>query len=592
MESTIHNSKMSSAKTKGPFLRLLKYLAPYKLQILITTICIILYNITTVLKPRIIERITDRYIVKGTMVSNGISLTTVAFAYMVIITLGMVFFYIQIYMINKIGQNITKTMREDIFSTIQLLPLSYLDKTSAGRLITRTTNDVEAVSELFTDILVSLVKDAVLLVAIVYSMITLSAKLSLISFAVLPFMFALIFYARKLLHDNWVILKAITSRLNGTIAENISGMKIVQLFNGQREKLKEFKELTQQYFDRSLVQLKVHSISGPSSNIFEAVAIGLVLWFGMKEMNLGEVEIGQLVALAMYIKQFFMPVTELAESFTSIESALVSATRIWEITDQKEITEHLDEGIKLENIKGKIEFKNVWFAYDKDNYILKDVSFTIEPGKTCAIVGETGSGKTTIISLLSGFYKINKGEILIDGIPIEKISKSSLRRAIGVVLQDVFLFSGNIKENITLNDDISDSEIAVAVKLSHADGMINGYAEGIMEPVMERGSTFSMGQRQLLSFARALAHDPSIFIIDEATANIDTKTEILIQKALEEVSKDRTTIVIAHRLSTIKNADNIVVLKLGQIMEMGNHDELMEKEGIYRNLVEKGSRVQ
>lgn len=590
MESINHNLKTPSP-SKNPFIRLLGYLKPYKLQAFITAICIIIYNITTVVKPKIIEVITDNYIVKKTMVNEGISLYLVALAYIFIVVIGMVFFYIQIYLINRIGQNITKTMREDIFSTIQLLPLSYLDKTSAGRLITRTTNDVEAVSELFTDILVSLVKDVVLLIAIVYSMVTLNLKLSLISFIVLPFMFTLIFYGRRLIHNNWVILKAITSKLNGAIAENISGMKIVQLFNGQKEKLAEFRELTKQYFDRSLIQIKMHSISGPSSNVFEALAVGLVLWYGYKELNLGNVQVGQIIALSMYIKQFFMPVTELAESFTSIESALVSAQRIWEISDEKAIIEDLHEGIDLEDIKGKIEFKNVWFAYNEDNYVLKDVSFTINPGETCAIVGETGSGKTTIISLLSNFYRINRGQILIDGIPIEKISKKSLRRAIGVVLQDVFLFSGTIKENISLNDEISEEDLKEAVELSHASQMIDGYELGLLEPVMERGATFSMGQRQLLSFARALAHKPSIFILDEATANIDTKTEILIQKALEDVSKDRTTLIIAHRLSTIKNADKIIVLKLGEIMEVGNHDELMAKDGIYKKMVDKGNKI-
>jgi len=590
VESTVPSSKIQSRKQYNPVARLLGYLKPYIPQALLTALCIVIYNITTVLKPRFIKIITDNYITEGTFVNKGISLTAVSIGYMAVTAIGMVFFYLQIYLITKIGQSITRTLREDIFKTIQLLPLSYLDRTSAGRLITRTTNDVEAVSELFTDILVSLLKDAVLLIAIIWSMFSINVKLTLYSFVVMPFMFALIFYIRKKIHDNWIILKQITSRLNGAIAENISGMKIVQIFNGQKEKLKEFRDLTQSYFDKSLVQMKMHSLSGPSSNIFESAAIGIVLWFGMRLMQDGTVEIGDIIALSLYIRQFFMPVTDLAESFTSIESAVVSAQRIWEITDEKHTAEDLDEGIVLKDIKGKIEFRNVWFAYDEDNYVLKDVSFTIEPGDTCAIVGETGSGKTTIISLISGFYKINKGEILIDGINIDDISRKSLRRAVGVVLQDVFLFSGNIKENITLNDNIPEGVIMNAVKASHADEMISEYKEGIMEPVMERGSTFSMGERQLLSFARALAHEPSIFVLDEATANIDTETEILIQKAVEEASKDRTTIIIAHRLSTIKNADNIIVMEHGKIIEQGNHEELMEKNGNYREMVEKGSK--
>lgn len=599
MTSTNPNTPTASATTtsspvnkKGSFLRLLGYLKPHLLQVVLIGLLILVVNITALLKPWFIKIVTDDYLVAGRLVNgNGLPLWGLALGYVGLMLIGMAAFYLQVLLITRVGQLVARRLRESVFKTIQLFPLSYLDKTSAGRLITRTTNDVEAVSELFTDVLVSLIKDVILVIGVVIAMLGMNVKLTLWSFVVLPPMILLVFFIRKKIHDNWIELKAITSRLNGFIAENISGMKIVQIFNGQAEKFKGFTKLNEAYFDHSLIQMKMHSLSGPSANVFETLATVIILGMGMNLLRQGEVQIGDVIGLTLYIRQFFEPVADLAESFTSIESALVSASRIHEITDETAILEDLDDGVAMPKFKGDIEFRNVWFAYDEENWVLRDVSFHVRPGETFAIIGETGSGKTTIISLLSRFYENQKGQILIDGVDIKTIRKRDLRRQVAVVLQDVFLFSGTIRENITLNDEIAPDLMAEAIEKSHAKSMIEHFKGGLEEPVMERGATFSMGQRQLLSFARALAHDPAIFVLDEATANIDTKTEGLIQEAIEDIAKERTTLIIAHRLSTIRNADMILVLAQGEVVERGSHDELMAGPTLYRSMVEKGSSL-
>ena len=589
--STNPNTTTPSASndSRRTLLRMLKYLLPHKWTAAVILSLVLLVNGTALLKPYFMKLIIDDFIEPANLRSGGISIPMAAGAYMGVIVLGSLGQYLQTCLISSVGQKIMKRLREEVFKTIQYLPLSYLDKTTAGRLITRATNDVEALSELFTDILVSVIKDGVLLFGIVYAMAILSVPLTAWSFTVLPAMFALVFLIRHLVHKNWVILKGITSQLNTNIAENISGMKVVQLFNGEKDRFKAFDRLNEQYFDRSLVQMKLHSLSGPSANIFESLAIGIILWVGMKAMHAGDVGIGDITALTMYIRQFFTPVSDLAESLTSIESALVSSSRIFELLDEADILEDLDQGEAMGRPLGRIEFKHVWFAYEGDNWVLKDVSFVIEPGETSALVGETGAGKTTIISLITGFYPVTRGEILIDGKNIQDIKKSDLRKSIALVLQEVFLFAGDIRFNLTLNDHIDENLLGKAILDSNADKLINGFQAGLAEPVMERGATLSMGQRQLLALARALARDPAIIIMDEATANIDTKTEKMIQGAIEKAAERRTAIIIAHRLSTIRSAQQIIVMSHGEVVETGSHGELMQRASIYRNMVEKGA---
>ncbi|MDF2880381.1 MAG: transporter ATP-binding protein [Clostridiaceae bacterium] len=565
--------------------RLLKLTLPHINKIILAAFCVLLVNTAQLIKPYILKLVIDDFLVDKAPQSGFHSIKAMAFIYLTVVILGGLFTFSQANLINKAGQEIMKSLRSKVFKTIQLLPLSYLDKTSSGRLITRATNDVEALSEMYTDVIISLFQDIFLLIGIVSAMVNLNVKLALISFSVVPMMFFIVFMLKKKIKNNFTNMKSLIGKINGFMAENISGMRIIQIFNGEKEKKNEFLKLNDAYFKTTLFQVRMNSILKPASDIFQNLAVAIIVWYGMGKIADSTLQIGVLYAFTTYIKQFFAPISDLADSYTTIQSALVSADRIFELLDEEDKLEDLEKGIKMDTIKGNIEFKNVWFSYDNKEWVLKNISFTLKKGETAAFVGETGAGKTTIISLITGFYDIQKGEILIDGINIKHIRKKDLRKNISVVLQDVFLFSGDIKNNITLNDIMDMKTISMSLKASCALEFVNRLPGGINHAVMERGSTFSAGEKQLLAFARAIAHNPSIFILDEATANMDTHTELLIQKAIENVTKNRTTIVIAHRLSTIRNADKIIVLSHGEIVETGNHSELINNNGCYKRML-------
>lgn len=580
------NLEMKPHKTKT-IRRLIKLMLPYKKKILFAFTCAILVNVATLIKPYILKLVIDDFLTKHIAQRGFYSITTMGIIYFLVVALSGFFSVFQAFLINKVGQDVMKTLRSRVFKTIQLLPLSYLDKTSSGRLITRATNDVEALSEMYTDVIINLFKDIILIIGIVYTMVIINVKLALISFCVVPLMFGVVFALKTKIKRNFAKMKSLIGKINGFMAENISGMRIIQIFDGEKEKKEAFSNLNNEYFKATLFQVWMNSFLKPASDVFQSLAVAALIWYGMGKISDNTLSIGVLYAFTNYIKQFFDPISDMADNYTTIQSALVSADRIFELLDQEEYLEDLDLGVEADNFQGDIEFKNVWFSYNDKDWVLKDVNFKISKGQTAAFVGQTGSGKTTIISILSGFYEVQKGEILIDGININKIKKRDLRKNISVVLQEVFLFSGTIEKNITLNDDIDQSKIEKALKSSRGKDIIENFENGIKEPVMERGSTLSAGQRQLISFARAIAHDPSIFVLDEATANIDTATEVLIQKAIENITKEKTTIIIAHRLSTIRNADIIIVLKNGEVLESGNHDSLMKNGGYYKELIIK-----
>lgn len=586
--NTRKEKKDSRHHNRKSLRRLLKLTLPHINKIILAALCVLLVNSAQLIKPYILKIVIDDFLVKKSPQWGFHSIKAMAFIYFAVVILGGLFTFSQANLINKAGQEIMRTLRHNVFQTIQLLPLSYLDKTSSGRLITRATNDVEALSEMYTDVIISLFQDIFLLIGIIYVMITLNVKLALISFSVVPVMFFIVFMLKKKIKDNFTNMKSLIGKINGFMAENISGMRIIQIFKGEREKKREFLNLNDAYFKTTLFQVRLNSILRPAADIFQNLAVAIIIWYGMGKIANKTLEIGVLYAFTTYIKQFFAPIADLADSYTTIQSALVSADRIFELLDQESELENLEKGIKMDRLEGNIEFKNVWFSYNNKDWVLKNISFTLKKGETGAFVGETGAGKTTIISLISGFYDIQKGEILIDGVNIKYIKKKDLRRNVSVVLQDVFLFSGDIKNNITLNDEIDNKTIDMSLGASCALDFVNGLPDGINHAVMERGSTFSAGEKQLLAFARAIAHNPSIFVLDEATANIDTHTEVLIQKAIENVTKNRTTIIIAHRLSTIRNADKIIVLKHGEIVEVGNHGELIKKDGYYKKMLEEG----
>ncbi len=565
-------------------IRLLKMTGPYLKYILIAAICVLLVNAAEILKPYILKVVIDDFLISKKPESGLYSIRAMGVSYMLVIGASSFLTVIQVNIMNYAGQEIISTLRKKVFTHIQHFPLSLLDKFSSGRLVTRATNDIEALNEMFTEVLINLFRDVFLIIGIVFIMFRMNAILALIGFAVLPFIVLITFYFKGKIKSNFRVMKSLIGRINGFFAENISGMKLVQIFHIEEEKRSEFQDLNNEYFKSTIFQVKMNSVFRPAIEIFQTLAIAFLIWYGMGKILNYSIELGVLYAFTNYIKQFFEPINDLAENYNTIQSAVVSADRIFELLDQEENLEDLDVGLSVERFGGEIEFKNVWFAYKDEDWVLKDVSFKISQGETAAFVGATGAGKTTIISLISRFYNIQRGEILIDGININDIKLRNLRRNVSVILQDVFLFAGDIKKNIRLNSDISDEEVMNALKLSYADSFIEELPNKIEEPVMERGSTFSAGQRQLLSFARAIAHNPAILVLDEATANIDTKTELLIQKSIENISKNRTTLIIAHRLSTIRNADKIIVLKNGQIMEIGNHMELLDNKGYYYEL--------
>ncbi len=571
-------------KRKNSLLRLLKMSKAYWKIIVLCAICVLAVNGAELAKPYILKVVIDDFLINKLPEQGLHSISAMGILYMLMVILSSFLTVVQVNAMSYASQNIVTSLRKKVFSHIQRLPLSVLDKFSSGRLITRATNDIEALSEMFTDVFIELFKDIFLLIGIVFIMVRIDPLLALVGFTVIPFIVIITNIIKKKMKANFVVIKSLTGQINGFFAENISGMKLVQIFNRQKEKQEEFRILDEKYYNASLLRLKLNSVLRPSVEIFNTLAIAILVWYGMGRIMDRSLELGVLYAFTNYIRQFFAPINDLAEKYNAIQSAVVSGDRIFELLDQEDNLEEYDSGLSVERLAGEIEFRNVCFAYNEGDWVLKNISFTVKKGETAAFVGATGSGKTTIVNLISRFYTIQKGEILIDGININDMNLRDLRRNIAVVLQDVFLFSGSIKDNIALNSDISDVEVSTALKLSSADEFIGELPNKMDEVVTERGSTFSAGQRQLLAFARTIAHNPSIFVLDEATANIDTKTEGLIQKSIENISTGRTTLIIAHRLSTIRDADVIFILRKGKIVEAGNHEALLALDGYYKQL--------
>lgn len=493
--------------------------------------------------------------------------------------------YIQIFILQYTGQKIVYSIRDTVFKHVEGLSLSFFDKNPVGRLVTRVTNDVETLNEMYSSVLVYLFKDFFLITGIIIAMFLLDVKLALITIITLPLIILVSYVFKKYDRDAYRKVRARLSKINSSLSENISGMKMVQIYGKEDKKYREFDEINTSYSEAAMEQIKVFAIFRPVMDFIYQMALAILIWAGGKAVLNVDIHIGVLYAFVSYIQQFFQPIFDLSEKFDILQSAMASSERIFMILDTNNTIKNPESPIEVERFKGEIEFKNVWFAYNNEDWVLKDVSFKINVGETIAFVGATGAGKTSIISLISRLYDIQKGEILIDGINIKEMRKEDLRRNLATVLQDVFLFSGNIKSNVRLNNDnISDEEIVRACQYVNANIFIEKLPEKYNASVNERGSTFSQGERQLIAFARALAFNPPILVLDEATANIDTETESLIQDALAKLTEGRTTIIVAHRLSTIKNADKIIVLHKGKIREVGKHEELLEKGGLYSNL--------
>lgn len=517
--------------------------------------------------------------------SDKQGIVRISLIFLLTISLGFVFNYIQVYVLNYTGQKIIYNMRQELYSHIQKLSLSFFDKNPVGRLVTRVTNDMENLNEMYTAVIVNLFKDILILLGVIVIMLKMNAKVALVSFAAIPLVIFSTYLYRTYARTAFRQTRVKIAKINATLSENISGMKVIQIFNKHESKYREFVSINEEHRQASMRELFVFAIFRPSMDLIYSLALAALIWYGGARVLAGILPFGVLFAFVNYMDQFFQPINDLSEKFNILQSAMASSERIFLLLDEKETIKNPDSPIPLGRIKGDIEFKNVWFAYDNENWVLKDVSFKITAGETAAFVGATGAGKTSIISLLGRLYDIQKGEILIDGKNIKEIDKNELRSQIGTVLQDVFLFTGDIKTNIRLNNtSISEEKITESARFVNADRFIAKLPNGFEEEVKERGATLSAGQRQLLAFARALAFDPSVLILDEATANIDTETEILIQDAIGKLIKDRTTIVIAHRLSTIQHANKIIVLHKGRVREMGTHQELLDRKGMYYDL--------
>jgi ATP-binding cassette subfamily B multidrug efflux pump len=490
----------------------------------------------------------------------------------------------QMLLIQYVGQNFMHGLRVKIFAKLQRLDMSYFDKNPVGRLVTRATNDVDAVNEAFISVFFSLFRNVLLIVGLIAMMLVLSVRLSLIAFTMIPFIVAWTIFFRIRARDIYRKIRVRLARLNAYLQENFSGIRVIKIFRREDENIRRFNSINGEYFAAGLQEVLVMSFFRPLVEIISAAGLALIIYYGGGNVVASAISLGMLVAFITYLRMFFNPIQELTESYTILQQAMASAERIFQLLDEPVGIASPERPAALPRTRGKIEFRNVHFEYLPGEPVLRDVSFTVEPGEKVAFVGATGSGKTTIISLLARLYDVQQGEILLDGVDIRRLDLDQLRSRLGVVMQDVFLFAGDVKGNIRLNQDLSDEQVRTVAQQVHADTVIERFPNGYDEEVKERGVTLSAGERQLLSFARALAFDPPILVLDEATANIDSATEKLIQDALGTLMRGRTSMVIAHRLSTIKSVDRIYVIHKGQIRERGSHQELLAKEGLYYRL--------
>lgn len=579
----MQEDKIESNYRGSVLLRLLSYMKPYLGWVTLCLIMVLGLTALELYRPVLIGDAINLFKEQG----DYNVITETAVKYGIVLVLSFVFTVIPIWLLQKTGQRIIHAVRKELYSHIQDLSSRYFDLTPVGKLVTRVTNDVEALNEMYSGILVRLFRNIVKIAGLATVMLIMDWKLALISFVLLPVVVVLTVVFREISRRTYRITRTRLTDLNTFLSENLSGMRIIQLFGREERKFEEFNDKNYKYYRAFYREMLVFAIFRPLIYILSILSLMLVLGMGSLDVLDEIIPIGTLYIFVQYIQSFFDPIQELAEQFSTLQSSLASGEKIFTIMDEKALVPEAEEPIILPEIKGRIEFDHVWFAYDDENYVLRDVSFVIEPGQSVAFVGATGAGKSSILNLIGRYYDIQRGHIYIDGVDIRDLSKKQLRSAIGQMQQDVFIFEGTVESNIKLyNEEITSEELQAAAEYVNASHFIEKLPEGYKEPVSERGSTFSAGERQLLSFARTLAHKPSILVMDEATANIDTETELLIQEALEKLMKGRTTIMVAHRLSTIQHADCIMVMHKGKIRERGTHQELLAQNGIYKKLYE------
>ena len=568
---------------KSSTMRLIAYMKPYAHWVIFALLLVLGLTAFDLYRPMLVGDAIDTFGANG---DYDVIIAT-AIKYAVVLALSFAFNIAQTWILQKTGQNIILQMRKDLYRHIQSLGSRYFDITPVGKLVTRVTNDVEALNEMYSGILVQLFRNIVKIVGLAGVMLMLDVRLAAISFVLMPLVIGLTVLCQKIARNIYRLYRTRLTDINTFLSEHLSGMKIIQIFGRQERKFEEFHDKNTKLYKAFYREMLMYAVFRPLIYILSILSLMIVLWFGSRNVFDEIISVGTLYIFSNYIRSFFDPIQELAEQFSTLQSSIASAEKIFTVMDEDEFIPEVENPKQPDKIIGKIEFDHVWFAYDGENYVLKDVSFVINPGEKVAFVGATGAGKSSILNLIGRYYDIQKGHIYIDGIDIRQLSKKQLRSAIGQMQQDVFIFEGDVAYNIRLNDnDITDEQVKEAAEYVNASHFIEKLPQGYHEPVTERGATFSAGERQLLSFARTLAHNPSILVMDEATANIDTETEILIQEALEKLMDGRTTIMVAHRLSTIQHADCIMVMHKGRICERGTHRELLEQDGIYRKLYE------
>lgn len=579
----MNEDSIESKYNGNALLRLLSYAKPYAFWVALALILVLALTWFDLYRPILIGDAINLFEADG----DYDVIVNTAIKYSIVLALGFVFNIAQTWILQKTGQNIILQVRRELYLHIQSLSSRYFDLTPVGKLVTRVSNDVEALNEMYSDILVKLFRNIIKIIGLAAVMLVYDYKLALFSFILLPIVILLTVFFRRMARKIYRIYRTRLTDLNTFLSEHLSGMRIIQIFGREERKYEEFHDKNKKLYKAFYNEMLIFAVFRPLMYILSVLSLMIVLWVGSREVFATVISVGTLYIFSNYIQSFFDPIQELAEQFSTLQSSIASAEKIFTIMDEEFSIEEVENPVVLPEIKGRIEFDHVWFAYDDENYVLRDVSFVIEPGQKAAFVGATGAGKSSILNLIGRYYDIQKGHIYIDGVDIKELSKKQLRSAIGQMQQDVFIFEGDIEYNIRLHDeDITDEDVKKAAEYVNASRFIEKLPGAYKEPVTERGATFSAGERQLLSFARTLAHKPSILVMDEATANIDTETEILIQEALEKLMEGRTTIMVAHRLSTIQHADCIMVMHKGKIREQGTHQELLAQDGIYKKLYE------
>ena len=627
-DTTNVRAEFRNLDKRSNLLRLASMMKPYAGKMLFCAILVLMINLAELVKPLAAAAVIDRF--TGTTPENALTglmenlpVAALGIGYFALVLFGALFSVTQARTISRVSQSILDEMRRKVFRKIQSLSVRDLDKYGTGRLITRSTNDVETINEFYSDVFLNLFRDVFLLAGIVVMMLTLDWRLALLSFLAIPVIALLSFSIKRVIKENFRFIKLVTGKINGFFSENIRGMRMIRAFNAEEKKLGEFRELNRQYFKGTMTQVFLNTILRPSMELINTLVIALLVAAGFNRIaggGAGALEVGVLYAFTNYVKQFFNPINDLAEKYTTVQSAFVSTDRIYELLDEP--SEPREGGRTSERFAGDIEFRNVWFAYterserivsdsaesssaEKDSvknstepdrdWVLRGVSFHLTPGTRAAFIGRTGAGKSTIISLITRNYDPQRGQVLVDGIDVREWNLHELRSRVAVVLQDVFLFTGHIRENIAMGGDISDKKLLESLKNADALSFLEKTADAescaVLDcAVAEQGLNFSTGERQLLSFARAMASDPGVLVLDEATAHIDTETERRVQRAIDAATRGRTSICIAHRLSTIRNCDVIFGLRDGVIVEQGTHEELLAAGGMYAEMVRGGQR--